>query len=369
MRDYAKVSPQFWIGSTGRRIRKGGQEAQIVAMYLLTCPSSSMIGMYYLPVATIAHDTGLSIEGACKGLKGAIEAEFCSYDDESGVVWVHEMARYQIGDQLSVGDKRCDGVQNDYDKMMENPFLSAFYERYHRAFNMKRRREYTVIDTSPLEAPSKALRSQDQETEQKTEKETDQETEQDSRENHSPSKNARRRVQQDFAPSVGKTRQVIEHANGHEEPQNGHALAKLNGGTAVQAEDTLNGTINGKTIGSRAWDAYAMAYFERYGTEPVRNARTNSQLAQLAKRLPADEICEVVCWYVRSSNAFYVRDSHGLGLLLRDCEGLRTQWATNSRMTSTEARQMDEHESTYESVRWVRANLDRLRRLRAEGKI
>jgi hypothetical protein len=179
----------------------------------------------------------------------------------------------------------------------------------------------------------------------------------------------RRQTKEDFAPSVGKTRQVIDHDNGHEEPRNGHAVVKVNGGTAVQAEATINGHINGKTIGSRAWEAYAMAYFERYGTEPVRNARTNAQLAQLAKRLPADEICEVVCWYVRSSNAFYVRDSHGLGLLLRDCEGLRTQWATNSRMTSTEARQMDEHESTYESVRWVRANMDRLRKLRAEGKI
>ena len=137
--------------------------------------------------------------------------------------------------------------------------------------------------------------------------------------------------------------------------------------TAVALEGDLIG--KDKSTGSRAWDAYAMAYMERYGVEPVRNARTNAQLAQLAKRLPEDEICEVVCWYVRSSNAFYVRDSHGLGLLLRDCEGLRTQWATNSRMTSTEARQMDEHESTYESVRWVRENMDRLRKLRAEGKI
>ena len=137
--------------------------------------------------------------------------------------------------------------------------------------------------------------------------------------------------------------------------------------TAVALEGDLIG--KDKSTGIRAWDAYATAYLERYGVEPVRNARTNAQLAQLAKRLPADEICEVVCWYVRSSNAFYVRDCHGLGLLLRDCEGLRTQWATNSRMTSTEARQMDEHESTYESVRWVRANMDRLRKLRAEGKI
>ena len=160
------------------------------------------------------------------------------------------------------------------------------------------------------------------------------------------------------------------------EPVNGTfaTSSKPAGRPALKARSTavaLEGDLIGKdkSTGIRAWDAYANAYLERYGVEPVRNAKTNAQLAQLAKRLPADEICEVVCWYVRSSNAFYVRDSHGLGLLLRDCEGLRTQWATNSRMTSTEARQMDEHESTYESVRWVRENMDRLRKLRAEGKI
>ena len=155
----------------------------------------------------------------------------------------------------------------------------------------------------------------------------------------------RRPAQQDFAPSVGKTRQVIEHANGYEEPQNGHALAKLNGGTAVQAEATLNGHINGKSTGSRAWDAYAMAYFDRYGTEPVRNARTNGQFAQIAKRLPANEIEHVVAWYVSSNTAMYVRDKHGTGLLLRDCEGLRTEWATGLTVTQTTAKLADKKQN------------------------
>ncbi|EPR0667076.1 hypothetical protein ACUZZ3_005115, partial [Escherichia coli] len=36
MRDYAKVSPRFWLGETGRELRKAGAEAQVVAFYLMT---------------------------------------------------------------------------------------------------------------------------------------------------------------------------------------------------------------------------------------------------------------------------------------------------------------------------------------------
>ena len=60
MRDYAKVSPQFWIGKTGKAIKKAGPEATIVALYLMTCPHANMIGLYYVPLMYIAHETGLS---------------------------------------------------------------------------------------------------------------------------------------------------------------------------------------------------------------------------------------------------------------------------------------------------------------------
>ncbi|MFT3789627.1 MAG: hypothetical protein QM741_00825 [Rudaea sp.] len=61
MRDYGKVSPQFWIGKTGKRLR-GNLEAQIVAMYLMTAPAASMTGVYYCPLVSIAHETGLDAE-------------------------------------------------------------------------------------------------------------------------------------------------------------------------------------------------------------------------------------------------------------------------------------------------------------------
>lgn len=162
MRDYGKVSPQFWIGATGKELRKKGAEAQLVALYLMTNPHANMLGLYYLPTMFIAHETGLGIEGASKGLSRSIEAGFCSYDEVSEVVWVHEMASYQVGSSLKATDLRVKGVQNEYDSLPANPYLLGFYEKYRDAFHMSSKRGSETKD----KAPSKPLASQEQEQEQ-----------------------------------------------------------------------------------------------------------------------------------------------------------------------------------------------------------
>jgi hypothetical protein len=165
MRDYSKVSPQFWIGKTGKALRKCSIEAQLVALYLMTSPHANMLGLYYVPQTFIAHETGLGLEGAMKGLRGCIDAGFCKYDDDSEMVWVIEMARFQIADQLNPNDKQCKGVQNEYDSLPDNPFLNAFFDMYAKAFCMTSKRG----EVSPSEAPSKPLGSQEQEQEQEQE--------------------------------------------------------------------------------------------------------------------------------------------------------------------------------------------------------
>jgi len=171
MRDYSKVGPKFWIGATGKRLRAAGMEAQIVAMYLMTSPHANMLGLYYCPITFIAHETGLPLEGALKGLQRAIEAGFCEYDEASEVVWVIEMAAYQIGESLKPNDLRVKGVQNEYDSLPDNPYLTRFYEKYSAAFCMSKCRGKTKPLQSPFEAPSKPLRSQEQEQEQEQKKE------------------------------------------------------------------------------------------------------------------------------------------------------------------------------------------------------
>lgn len=169
MRDYATVAPQFWLGKTGRELRKKGAEAQVVSFYLMTSPHANMLGLYYLPILYIAHETGLGLEGASKGLKSSIEAGFCSYDEDTEMVWVHEMAAYQVGKALKPGDNRCAGVRSEYASLTENSFLSSFYERYKDDFHLSIKRETRQIS----EGASKGLRSQDQEQDQEQEQEQD----------------------------------------------------------------------------------------------------------------------------------------------------------------------------------------------------
>lgn len=158
MRDYAKVVPTFWTGDTGKALRKRGSEAMVVGLYLMSSPISNMLGLYYQPILYMAHETGLGLEGARKGLEGAIAAGFCRYDEESEMVWIPEMAKYQIASELKATDNRCAGIQKDYDALPVNPFLGEFFDKYQTAFHLTKKRG--------CEAPVKPLPSQEQEQEQ-----------------------------------------------------------------------------------------------------------------------------------------------------------------------------------------------------------
>lgn len=147
MRDYGKISPQFWIGKSGKAMR-GNMEAQIVAMYLMTSPHAEMTGIYHCPILYIAHETGLTLEGASKGLQSLIEADFCTFEADTDTVFVHAMARYQIGEDLKPTDNRVLGVQKLYANMPESLVKTAFYARYKDSF-------YLGKKVSPSKAPSK----------------------------------------------------------------------------------------------------------------------------------------------------------------------------------------------------------------------
>jgi hypothetical protein len=161
MRDYAKITPQFWIGPTGKAIKQLGIEAQLVALYLITNPHANMLGIYYLPAIFIAHETGIPFEGVSSALLNLCELGFCSYDEPSEYVWVHEMAFYQVGEQLKPNDNRVKGINETYESLPNLSFLKDFYDKYKEAFLLKKARE----NTSHFETPCKPLQSQEQEQE------------------------------------------------------------------------------------------------------------------------------------------------------------------------------------------------------------
>lgn len=161
MREYGKVSPKFWTGKTGKALRKH-PEAQLVALYLMTCPLSEMTGVFQCPIMYVAHETGLGEEGALKGLARLYELDFCTFDEDTDTFFVHEMAKWQIGDSLKINDKQVIGVKKAYANMPEGRIKQGFYERYRDAFHLGNKEE----SNSPSEAPSEPLGSQEQEQEQ-----------------------------------------------------------------------------------------------------------------------------------------------------------------------------------------------------------
>lgn len=92
------------------------------------------------------------------------------------------------------------------------------------------------------------------------------------------------------------------------------------------------------------WDAYRVGYKARYDAEPLRNAKVNGQIAQLAKRIPHDEAPAIVAAYLRSQNARYVASGHAIGPLLQDAEAVRTEALTGRSRTAWGAHAADKRD-------------------------
>lgn len=113
---------------------------------------------------------------------------------------------------------------------------------------------------------------------------------------------------------------------------------------------------------SDVWQAYAEAYQARYGTAPVRNAKSNSLVKAFVGRVAASEAPGVARHYLASQNARYVASGHSLGCMLQDAEKLRTEWATGRMGTGYGAHQADK------SAGRMAAHLQAMAELRAEDE-
>ena len=136
MREYAVILPAFWTGPTGKQITALGKEARILAAYLLTGPYANMIGIYYEPIPMIVHHTGINQRGIEGAMKALVSIDFLSYDYEREIVWVHEMVRYQVGEELSDGDKRVSGIKKRLKVLGKHPYVKEFVAKYKEVYHL-----------------------------------------------------------------------------------------------------------------------------------------------------------------------------------------------------------------------------------------
>jgi len=161
MREYARLAPGFWLSPVGRKLRARGTNELLLAVYLLSAPSSNSLGLYYLPKQTVQHELGMTTEGASNALRWCIQTGFCDYDEAAEMVYVPAMAGLQIAPNLAPADKRVKWVQSQYEMLPENRFLSKFFDDYGVAFHLKNRRGTATEKGRGIEGASKDHRSKD----------------------------------------------------------------------------------------------------------------------------------------------------------------------------------------------------------------
>ncbi|AJO79396.1 helix-turn-helix domain-containing protein [Pseudomonas sp. MRSN 12121] len=91
----------------------------------------------------------------------------------------------------------------------------------------------------------------------------------------------------------------------------------------------------------KTWANYAMAYRKRYGTWPVWNGTVGGQIGKLIDRLGIDVAHHVAAYYLTIDDSRLINGCHSISDLLAKAEGYHTQWATNRRMNSTTAQQIE----------------------------
>lgn len=109
--------------------------------------------------------------------------------------------------------------------------------------------------------------------------------------------------------------------------------------------------------GIATWEAYQDSYLRRYGVRPVRNQTVNSQLKHVVDRLGQEEAPLVAAFYLTHNKPLYVSARHATNLLVRDCEGLRTEWATGVKATTSEAKNLEFKDNVVGQADRVLANI------------
>lgn len=105
----------------------------------------------------------------------------------------------------------------------------------------------------------------------------------------------------------------------------------------------------GESPGKASWRAYKLAYAKKYGEPPVWNSKLGGQLKQFIARVPKHEAAAIAEFYL--THPAYMNAMHPIGMLLRDAEKLRTEWATGRRMTSGAAKNEELRVSNAEFIR------------------
>lgn len=150
MRTEVRLKPTFWTRGSGKRLR-GNSDAQVLAVYLMSSPHSTMVGIYYESLVTILHNTGLS-DAAFRSALPLI-SEIAQYDEEESLVYLPGGAEHQIGETLATSDRKRKSILSQLKSYGKHHFVRAWVERYYEQYSLAHDGIQKPL-RYPFEAPS-----------------------------------------------------------------------------------------------------------------------------------------------------------------------------------------------------------------------
>lgn len=153
MRDHGSIAPAFWTGSTGKKLRKN-KDARILMTYYMTGPSAHALGLFYVPIPTILHETGLTEAEFTEASRWLAAEGAAFYDTEREWAWVPRMAYWQLGEAIKPTDKRMPWIRRHLERFKGHSFYVQFLLAYGVPYCLTA--ETAAVDRAP-EGPSMTL--------------------------------------------------------------------------------------------------------------------------------------------------------------------------------------------------------------------
>ncbi len=151
MSDFGIVHKSYWQRGSGKRLRSK-RDALLVGLYLLTCPGSSELGIYYLPLPTLCHDLTMTVDEARAALAECSAQGLAHYDEDAAMAWLPNAAELRFGKAIKPNDKRRAWFSKEISSLGSHPFVAQFIARYGVGYGLTQTEQEGASQTQ--EAPS-----------------------------------------------------------------------------------------------------------------------------------------------------------------------------------------------------------------------
>jgi cell division septum initiation protein DivIVA len=124
----------------------------------------------------------------------------------------------------------------------------------------------------------------------------------------------------------------------------------------VEAPKATKTKTEKQQVSADTWLAYANAYFNRYGVEPIRNAKVNGQISKFVDLVGLSMAPVLARYYINLNTPYYLQKSHDFGLALADAQAINTQYLSGRQITRKDIQRVEASQTAANLMHDLTAN-------------